>query len=275
MQTPRPDNFEDYMKQCFNPTKELFGIIEQTRNWFDNNGGPDTKAVIGISGGKDSTIAAAILVRALGANRVLGVIMPNGSMSDLNDAKDVIRILGIPHATCNINQAFNALMLNVADALCELNDSGCWQNKASLDSMVAVNIPPRLRMTLLRAMANTLPGGGRLVNTCNASEDYVGYSTKDGDAAGDFSPLCQYTVTELLAMADECLPEIPRRLIHKTPSDGLCGRTDEDALGFTYDDLDRYIAGYPCSDPDANMKIHNRHVANLHKSQPMSYARRQ
>lgn len=274
----RKDDFQKYLQLKFDPKKELDGIIHQTRNWFNENGGPDTKAVIGISGGKDSTIAAAILVRALGEGRVIGVIMPDGQMSDLVDALDVARLLNIAYTVVDISEITKALTVASQNACDGLNRDTAYQGfghpKCAPVEMTGVNIPPRCRMALLRAIASALPGGGRLINTCNASEDYIGYSTKDGDCAGDFSVLKDYTVTELLLMADKGLPELPYEFVHKTPSDGLCGKTDEDALTFTYEDLDRYLYGFACINPEAPAKIRARHKANLHKLSSMPYCHR-
>lgn len=274
----RKDDFQKYLQLKFDPKEELHSIIRQTRDGFDKNGGPDTKAVIGISGGKDSTIVAAILVRALGSTRVIGVIMPDGPMPDLVDALDVARQLNIAYTVVNINEITKALTAATRNACDGLNRDTVYQGfnhpRCEPVEMTAVNIPPRCRMALLRAIASALPGGGRLINTCNASEDYIGYSTKDGDCAGDFSVLKDYTVTELLLMADKYLPELPSEFVHKTPSDGLCGKTDEDALTFTYEDLDRYLYGFACIDPKAPAKIKARHAANLHKLLPMPYCHR-
>lgn len=239
--------------ETFNPKKEIENITSWIRDWFSANG-PTATAVVGISGGKDSTLVAALLARALGKDRVFGVIMPNGEMADIEDAQEVVKVLGIRNAVVNIAEAYKGLVESISPVL-------------ALSEDTKINIPPRLRMTTLYAIAQSLPGGGRVANTCNASEDYVGYSTKFGDAVGDFSPLSEYTVTEVLAIGDEL--GLPAHLVHKTPSDGLCGLSDEDKLGFTYATLDRYIRTGICEDSATKDSIDRKHRANLHKLLPM------
>ena len=234
----------------FNAATEINRIVEWIRNWFEQNG-PMADAVIGISGGKDSTIVAALLVKALGKDRVTGVLMPNGAQPDIIDSYRVVEILGIKSLTINIKDAYDGLIKQL--------------NNPSEDTKI--NIPPRLRMTTLYAVAQSLVTGGRVCNTCNASEDYVGYSTKFGDSAGDFSPCANYTVTEMLQIGDAL--GLPYELIYKTPSDGLCGQNDEDKLGFTYAELDEYIRTGKIDDPDKKYNIDCRHKLNLHKLQLM------
>ena len=228
-------------------------IARWIRDWFEEHG-RGAKAVIGISGGKDSTVTAALLVKALGKDRVHGVIMPNGEMPDTEDALEVVHFLDIPYSVINIRDAYEGLLKAIGQ-----------ENHVTQD--MKINIPPRLRMTTLYAVAQSFEEGGRVANTCNASEDYVGYSTKYGDAAGDFSPLSSFTVTEVLAIGDEM--GLPSHLVHKVPSDGLSGMSDEDKLGFTYEALDRYIRTGVCEDPETKEKIDRKHKANLHKLLPM------
>ena len=211
--------------------------------------------MIGLSGGKDSTIVAGLLVRALGKDRVVGVLMPNRVQADIDDAKNVALALGIKSYIVDIGSSVNGL---------EAVLSVSMGQELSEDTLI--NIPPRIRMTTLYAIAQSLPNGGRVANTCNRSEDYVGYSTKYGDAAGDFSPCSAYTVTEMLMIGDAL--GLPAELVHKTPSDGLSGRSDEDKLGFTYEQLDRYILTGE-TDPEVKDKIDRLHKANLHKLMPM------
>lgn len=232
--------------------KEIEGIVKWIRDWFDKNG-PKADAVIGLSGGKDSTIVAALLVKALGKERVVGVLMPNGEQKDIADSKRVAELLGIRNYIVNINPA-------VEGELTALRDAGVEPGKDAI-----INTPPRIRMTTLYAIAQSLPNGGRVTNTCNASEDYVGYSTKYGDAAGDFSPCADYTVTEMLQIGDAL--GLPSELIHKTPSDGLSGMSDEDKLGFTYAALDKYILTGVCEDEELKKRIDHLHDINLHKLQ--------
>ena len=237
-------------------------VINWIKDYYKDN--PDGKAIIGISGGKDSTIAAALCVEALGADRVIGVLMPNGPQIDIADSIEACSILGIQYAAVDIALAYNNLSMCIAAAFCEKDEQPLctvWNN-----SMITTNLPARLRMTTLYAVAALYPNS-RVVNTCNRSEDYVGYSTKYGDAAGDFSPLGNLTVREVLAIGDEL--GLPKHLVHKAPSDGMCGKTDEDNLGFTYEQLDDHILGTGAVDVETVAKIERLHKATRHKYQPM------
>ena len=238
----------------FNSEEEIENITEWIRQWFAANG-PSANAVIGLSGGKDSTIVAHLLVRALGKERVIGVLMPDGEQKDIDDSKRVVELLGIKSYVVNIHPAVEA-------AKEMLKTAGVEPAKDAI-----INTPPRIRMATLYAVAQSVPNGGRVANTCNRSEDYVGYSTKYGDAAGDFSPCSDFTVTEMRMIGDAL--GIPKELTHKTPSDGLSGMSDEDKLGFTYDELDKYIFTGECEDEEKRKKIDRLHVINLHKLQLM------
>ena len=243
----------------FNAKKESESIVSWIQEWFNSNG-PKANAVIGISGGKDSSIVAALLVKALGKERVVGVMMPNGEQKDISDSKKLVEYLGIKNYTVNIKDAFEG-------EINALKAAGVEPGKDAI-----INTPPRLRMATLYAIAQSLPEGGRVANTCNASEDYVGYSTKYGDAAGDFSPCADYVVSEMLQIGDEL--GLPSDLIHKTPSDGLSGMSDEDKLGFTYAVLDKYIRTGEIEDQATKEKIDRLHVLNLHKLKTIPTYRR-
>jgi len=232
-------------------------IIEDIRDWFSKNG-PKATAVIGISGGKDSTVAAALLVRALGSDRVLGVLMPNGEQPDISDSFRVAEALNIRYLNVNIESGYTALRN-------ELKIAG-METRPDAD----VNLQPRLRMSVLYMVAQSLPNGGRVINTCNRSEDYVGYSTKYGDSAGDVSILGNLYVSEILAIGDT-MPEIPSDLVHKAPSDGLWGDTDEMRFGFTYDELEQYIETGSSGDADKDAKIKRMHDTSRHKYTEMHY----
>lgn len=225
-------------------------IITNIRDWFDKNGSTAT-AVIGISGGKDSTVAAALLAEALGKSRVLGVMMPNGFQSDIEDSERVIKILGIRNITENINTIY-------ATFIQQLMTTGI-----SVSEDTTINLPPRLRMATLYAIAQSLPEGGRVINTCNYSEDYVGYSTKYGDSAGDISILGNCFVSEVIGIGDAL--GLPYDLVHKAPSDGLCGKTDEDRFGFTYDDIETYVLTGTTGNSEIDAKILKMHKASRHK----------
>ena len=238
--------------------KQAEYITQWNRDWFDQNG-PAANAVIGISGGKDSTIAAALLVKALGPDRVIGVLMPNGIQKDINDAKRVVEFLGIKSVVVNIEGAVNALTNSLENHI-PVTGTRLFQG---LSQNSKINLPPRIRMATLYAVAQSLPNSGMVCNTCNASEDYIGYSTKYGDAAGDFAPLQSYTATEILAIGHAL--GLPADLVDKTPSDGLCGVSDEDRFGFSYAVLDRFIRTGQCDDDNVKRKIIQMHNANLHK----------
>ena len=233
----------------FDAKKEIKNIVAWIQDWFEENG-PKASAVIGISGGKDSSICAALLVKALGVDRVVGVLMPDGIQSDISDSYRLVEHLGLKHYVINIGPATTALKDTLAEQFELTNDT-------------RINIPPRIRMTTLYAVAQSLPNGGRVANTCNRSEDYIGYSTKYGDAAGDFAILADFTVSEVLQIGDAL--GIPEKLVRKAPSDGLSGMTDEDKIGFTYAVLDRYILEGVCEDEETRKKIDRMHVLNLHK----------
>lgn len=239
----------------YNPQKTKEAIVQWIRDYFAKNG-PDCSAVVGISGGKDSAIVAALCVEALGKDRVFGVLMPNGIQKDISDSIKVVKELGIHNITVNIGGAYSKLIAAVGDGL-----------PNGISEQTKVNLPPRLRMATLYAVAQSMPNGGRVANTCNMSEDFVGYSTKFGDSVGDFSPLAKLTVSDVKLVGYE-LP-IPKELVDKAPADGLCGKTDEDNLGFTYDQLDSYIENGTSGIMSIDYTIEQMHQRNLHKLLPM------
>lgn len=243
-----------------NPKEIKARLVDWIRDYFDHNG-PGCTAVVGISGGKDSSVTAALCVEALGKDRVLGVLMPDGIQSDIADAVALVEHLDIKHLVVNIGDTTKALTAAIEGAE-GFNLVAVGMSRDSL-----INMPARIRMTTLYAVGQSLPKGGRVANTCNRSEDYVGYSTKYGDAAGDFSPLQNILVEEVRQLGHEL--GLPDFLIDKTPSDGLSGQTDEDKLGFTYADLDHYILTGQCQDPTIKAKIDRMHAMNLHKLQLM------
>lgn len=231
----------------FDAEKTKNECIAWIRDWFERNG-KGCNAVIGISGGKDSTIAAALCVEALGKDRVIGVLMPNGVQPDIDASYAVVNHLGIRHYLVNIKDAYDGLMGEVDPNL-------------EISSQSIQNLPPRLRMSTLYFISQSC--NGRVVNTCNLSEDWVGYSTRYGDSAGDFSPLSNLTVQEVKAIG--LLLDLPKFLVEKIPSDGLCGKTDEDNLGFLYSELDRYIRTGEIDDPKKKERIDALHERNLFK----------
>ena len=240
------------MSYQFNVKEATEQCITWIQNWFKENG-PDCKAVIGISGGKDSTVAAALLTKALGTDRVFGVLLPNGIQSDINVSEEVCDYLGIKNITINMEDAFDALQTQITNSL------------GTFSTQSEVNLAPRLRMTTLYAVSQSI--NGRVCNTCNYSEDYVGYSTRYGDSVGDFSPLSNFTVEEVKAIGKHL--GIPSKFIDKTPSDGLCGKTDEDNLGFTYQMLDDYLRKGILPPADIKEHINYLHKKNIFKLRPM------
>ena len=233
-------------------------VVEWTRNYLNSFGG-NTKAIIGISGGKDSTIAAAVCVAAVGADRVKGVLMPQGHQHDIDVSRKVCEYLGIEYFEVDIGPTCALLAKELE------NQTGFEPLK---NSVYYSNTPARIRMTTLYGMA-ALFGDSRVVNTCNRSEDYVGYSTKFGDSAGDFSPLSNITVREVKILGYQL--GIPSNFIEKAPEDGLSGLTDEDNLGFTYSVLDDYLLHGIKPEQSVLDNIERRHRANLHKLQPMPH----
>lgn len=233
----------------FDAVKVKDECVQWIRDFFKENG-PDCNAVLGISGGKDSSIAAALCVEALGKDRVIGVLMPCGEQHDIDMAYMLVKHLDIKHYVVNIKDAIEGL-------------KGSMPLELSTQSLT--NMPPRIRMTTLYAVSQSC--NGRVVNTCNLSEDWVGYSTRYGDAAGDFSPLCNLTVQEVKEIGR--LLDLPDVLVDKVPIDGLCGKTDEDNLGFTYAELDRYIRTGEIEDMAKKERIDTLHKRNLFKLQLM------
>ena len=235
----------------FDAKKVKDQCVAWIREFFEKNG-PTCNAVVGISGGKDSSIAAALCVEALGKDRVIGVLMPQGQQHDIDMAYLLVNHLGIRHYEINIKAAADALVGAISDQM-------------ELSTQSLVNLPPRIRMTTLYAVSQS--HNGRVVNTCNLSEDWVGYSTRYGDSVGDFSPMSHLTVTEVKQIG--YLLGLPKELVDKTPIDGLCGRTDEDNLGFTYAELDVYIRTGYIADPVKKELIDRKHQANLFKLELM------
>ena len=232
----------------FDAERAVKATVKWIRDWFEVNG-PGCSAIVGVSGGKDSSIAAALCAEALGKDRVVGVLMPNGDQADIDMAKLLVSHLGIENHIINIKGAFDS-------TISEMKAAGVEPSKDTV-----INLPPRLRMSTLYAVGQSR--NGRVVNTCNLSEDWVGYSTRYGDSVGDFSPMSCFTTAEIRAMGRVLgLPEV---LIEKVPSDGLSGMSDEDKLGFTYAVLDRYIRTGEIDDPATKERIDSLHKKNLFK----------
>lgn len=237
----------------FDVKKATNDCVQWIKDFFEKNG-KDCMAVVGISGGKDSSVVAALCVEALGKDRVFGVLMPQGEQPDIDYSRMLVDHLGINSCVVNIGNTVRTLKYEIKP---QLGDH--WSKQTS------TNLPARIRMATLYAVSQTV--NGRVANTCNLSEDWVGYATRYGDAAGDFSPLSQLTVTEVKAIGREL--GLPSELVDKTPTDGLCGKTDEDNLGFTYAELDAYIRDGIEPSEEVKAKIDSMHEKNLFKLQPM------
>lgn len=235
-------------------TKELLIWL---RDWFKENG-KECNAIIGISGGKDSTVAAALCVKALGKDHVIGVMMPNGEQKDISDSIRVCDLLNIRNIIINIKDAVDMETKLLINGVKELG-------KDELTSQTIINLPPRIRMATLYGIGQTM--NGRVINTCNLSEDWVGYSTRYGDSAGDVAPLANFTVDEVRKIGLEL--GLPYDLVYKVPSDGLCGKSDEDNLGFTYECLDKYLRTGICEDKNIQSLIDKKHLQNKFKLELM------
>ena len=236
----------------FDAVKVKNDCVAWIRDFFEKNG-PTCNAIVGISRGKDSSVVAALCVEALGKERVIGVLMPNGEQHDIDCARQLVDFLQIKNFEVNIKGAMDGMKQALAAAGVEESEQA------------RVNLPPRIRMSTLYAVSQS--NNGRVANTCNLSEDWVGYSTRYGDAAGDFSPLSHLTVAEIKEIGT--VLNLPQNLIHKVPIDGLCGKTDEDNLGFTYATLDRYIRTGVCEDEEIKKKIDRMYAASRFKLELM------
>ena len=235
----------------FDAIKVKNDCVAWIRDFFEKNGN-GCNAVVGISGGKDSSVAAALCVEALGKDRVIGVLMPQGEQFDIDKAYMLTDHLGIKRFEINIKAAVDGIL-------------SAFPENLTPTAQTLQNIPPRIRMTTLYAVSQSC--NGRVCNTCNLSEDWVGYSTRYGDSVGDFSPMSNLTVTEVKEIGH--LLSLPAELVEKTPIDGLCGKTDEENLGFTYTELDRYIRTGEIEDTEKKALIDKKHRLNLFKLQLM------
>lgn len=223
---------------------ELEKIINWVKNYVEKCA---DGVVIGMSGGKDSLVTAKICTEALGKDKVLGVIMPNGEMKDNAIAKKSCEILGVRYYEININNLYNIIINNTQTIL-------NIENK-NLSTVTTFNVPPRLRMITLYAIAGSM--NYLVANTSNLSEGMVGYTTKWGDNVGDFSVLADFTKDEVCQLGS--LLGLPKELVYKIPDDGLTGKTDEEKLGFSYQELDDFIRSGIKSD---KFEI----ISNMHKS---------
>ena len=254
--------YEQYMAN-FDAVSVKNEVVAWIRQWFRQNG-DSCNAIIGISGGKDSSVVAALCVEALGKDRVIGILMPNHQQSDIGDAYKLVDHLDIMHTVINVGQAIDNLSSHINSLNLRKVNPGT-EKSVAMSIQAIINLPPRIRMATLYAFSQSL--NGRVANTCNLSEDWVGYSTRYGDSVGDFSPLSMLTTDEVIAVGKAC--GLPDELVEKVPADGLCGSTDEMNLGFTYRVLNEYIRTGVCSDPQVKERIDAKHKANLFKLMPM------
>lgn len=235
----------------FNALEVKDKIVDWIRDWFENNG-KGCNAVIGISGGIDSSVVAALCVEALGEDRVFGVMMPCGEQSDIRYSEMLIKHLDI-----------NCCTANIYDAVVAIDNQ--MPTDREISKQTIINLPSRIRMCMLYAISQSR--NGRVVNTCNLSEDWVGWNTRYGDSVGDLAPLANLTKTEVKAIGKAL--GLPDELVNKTPIDGLCGKTDEESFGFSYEVLDKYIRTGEIDDMDIKEKIDTMHKKNLFKLQLM------
>ena len=235
----------------FNAKEQLPGLIDWMRAQMAACGGKT--AVVGISGGKDSSVTAALCIRAYGRENVLGVLMPDGVQPDIDYSNGLVDVLGLHHITFNIHGGTSGILE-------EMERAGLTPSRQT-----RVNLPSRMRMAALYAVAQSVEGG-IVLNTSNLSEDWVGYCTIYGDSAGAFSPLGMYTTEEVIALGREL--GLPEKFLLKPPSDGLTGLTDEDNLGFSYHAVNEYIRR-GVVDESIKADIDRKHAASRFKFQTM------
>lgn len=231
-------------------------IIQFLKDYFKTSNIPG--AVIGISGGKDSTVVAKLLVDAIGKENVLGVLMPNGEQKDIDDSYKVCEYLNINYTVININDAFDGIVQQVN--LSKIHTVNNNEENIFLTEKSLTNVAPRIRMTTLYAIAQSL--GYLVAGTGNKSERFVGWFTKWGDGACDINPIAHLTCTEVIELGDYL--GLPYDLVHKTPADGLTGKSDEDNLGFTYKELDSLIKKFESPDYYIPVNQKERDILSMH-----------
>lgn len=236
----------------FDAKKVKEELVKWLRDYFNNNGQP-INAVVGCSGGKDSTVVLAALKEAIGSERIYAVLMPNGKQADIDDSYKVCEYLGLTPYVCNIQDAYNGILNSISAEF------------PIISEQTKTNLAPVLRMATLKAISQSV--NGRFTCNGNASEAYIGWFTIDGDDRGSIKPLINLTVTEVIAIGKEL--GLPEWMINKTPADGLCGQTDEDKFGFSYKVLDNYIRTGEIKDEKIKEKIDEMHNRNLFKLNPM------
>lgn len=244
-------NCELYLRNLENKVKEL-GI---------------RGAVIGLSGGKDSNIVAKLMVNILGKENVIGVMIPNDDYDDPM-AIELAKMLDIKTISCDIGTAFSKVCINVDKELRVI--------QKNLSDDAQINVAPRLRMTVLYAVAQSMGAGYRVIGTTNRSENYIGWLTKWGDGGVDFEPIINLTVRELHELGTYI--GLPEKFVKRVPVDGLTPKTDEERFGFTYEQLDTYIetedryGSGTCGDKEIDAKIEQMHRYSQHKREPIPVA---
>ena len=256
-----PLNQEDIRSEYIaNPNKVVFRMREYMKCLGIKG------AVIGISGGKDSTIVAKLMVECLGKENVMGVLMPNGDQSDIHDSYDVVNLLDIPYMVVNIKEAMYGIVDRIDYGMRSIHNT---DKKIEISEPAYINIAPRIRMTILYAVAQSMGNGWRVIGTTNKSEEYIGWLTKWGDGAADFEPIIDFTVTELHQLGQNL--GLPKELVCKTPVDGLAEGSDEERIGFSYADLDKYIENGTTGNQEIDIKISRMHEYSKHKRVSVPY----
>ena len=242
--------------------KDVDNIICELQHSCEKNG--IRGAVVGISGGKDSTIVAKLMSEVLGKENVMGVLMPNGEQKDIDDSYKVVNLLGMPYTVVNIKDAMKGLVENINLGFISIQNT---DREVKLTEPSYINIAPRIRMTVLYAIAQSMGNGWRVIGTTNKSEEYIGWLTKWGDGGCDFEPIIDFTVTELRQFGKYL--GLPIELVDKTPVDGLTPLSDEDRIGFKYSELDEYIMFGTTGNNDIDNKIERMHEYSQHKRNPI------
>lgn len=235
----------------FDAKKVKDDLVLWLRNYYNNNGNP-LNAVVGCSGGKDSSVVLAALVEAIGTERIYPILMPNGTQSDIEDSYKICDLLGLKPYLCNIEDGYNGILESIS-------------NEFSVSNQAKINLAPVIRMATLKAISQSV--NGRFTCNGNLSEAYLGWFTLNGDDQGNIKPLANLTVTEVIAVGKEL--GLPDWVVDKVPSDGLCGSTDEEKMQISYSKLDNYIRTGFIEDIEMENRIKDRHCANLFKHQPI------